>query len=62
MTTAEYLEKVSEPMDLGTIKVKVDRKKCKSLEEFETDLALLASNCFAYYDVNSPQYKVRCIR
>lgn len=61
VTTADYLEKVPEPMDLGTMKLKVDRKKCKSLEEFESDLSLLTSNCFAFYDVHSPQYKV-CLR
>lgn len=55
---AGYLDKVTEPMDLGTIKLKVERKKYKSMQEFSADVALLVSNCFAFHDINSPQYKV----
>lgn len=56
--SAGYLEKVAEPIDLGIIKLKVERKKYKSIADFEADLDLLFSNCFSFYDRSTPQHMV----
>ena len=44
----DYLTIVSHPIDLSVIKVKLDRKKYKSLSEFNDDLMLMFHNSFSY--------------
>ncbi|KAG6908536.1 hypothetical protein DXG01_004307 [Tephrocybe rancida] len=43
-----YTDVVKRPMDLGTMSLKVDRGKYRSLEDFATDLRLVASNAKAF--------------
>ncbi|KAF8067035.1 Bromodomain-containing protein, partial [Lyophyllum atratum] len=43
-----YTDVVKRPIDLGTMSVKVDRGKYRSLEDFASDLRLVASNAKAF--------------
>ncbi|KAG5643004.1 hypothetical protein DXG03_001782 [Asterophora parasitica] len=43
-----YTDVVKRPMDLGTMSVKVDRGKYRSLEDFASDLRLVTSNAKAF--------------
>ncbi|KAG6824668.1 hypothetical protein H0H92_006173 [Tricholoma furcatifolium] len=43
-----YLDVVKRPMDLGTMTIKVDRGKYRSLEDFAADLRLVTSNAKAF--------------
>ncbi|KAG5636173.1 hypothetical protein H0H81_008923 [Sphagnurus paluster] len=43
-----YTDVVKRPMDLGTMSTKVDRGRYRSLEEFASDLRLVASNAKAF--------------
>lgn len=44
----DYLKTITNPMDFGTMRVKVDRKKYKTVEEFGSDLMLVFQNCFQF--------------
>lgn len=46
--TVDYLKTISSPMDLGTIKLKIDRRKYKTVAEFDQDVTLMLHNCFHY--------------
>ncbi|KAI1381891.1 Bromodomain-containing protein [Hypoxylon crocopeplum] len=52
----DYLDKVKKPMDLGTIKTKMDRKEYDNEQEFLADVRLIFSNCFTYHQQNSPMW------
>ena len=43
----DYHEVIKKPMDLGTIKEKIDDGKYQTKEEFTDDVNLIFSNCFA---------------
>ncbi|KAI0392121.1 putative Bromodomain testis-specific protein [Xylariaceae sp. FL0594] len=45
----DYFEKVKRPMDLGTIKKKMDAGEYGSAEEFEADVKQIFENCYAYW-------------
>jgi hypothetical protein len=45
----DYFDKVKRPMDLGTIKNKMDRGEYNTAEEFETDVRQIFNNCYAYW-------------
>lgn len=44
----DYGEVVKHPMDLSTMRAKVDDFQYSSLDEFETDFYLMIDNCLAY--------------
>ena len=46
----DYHEKVSKPMDFGTITSKLMEAKYGAVEDFCTDCRLVISNCINYYD------------
>jgi hypothetical protein len=54
----DYLSIVSHPIDLSVIKVKLDRKKYKSLAEFNEDLMLMFHNSFSYNLDDSDPFQV----
>ena len=45
----DYFEKVTRPMDLSTIKLKMDRDEYGDENEFLDDIRLIFSNCYAYW-------------
>jgi hypothetical protein len=44
----DYPEVVKQPMDLGTIKSKMESSQYKSIEEVAADIRLVWSNCMLY--------------
>lgn len=44
----DYLHVIKNPMDLGTIRIKLDTNEYQSIDEFERDVDLVFSNCFMY--------------
>ncbi|KFA75076.1 hypothetical protein S40288_04016 [Stachybotrys chartarum IBT 40288] len=52
----DYLEKVKRPMDLGTIKVKMDNKEYATEEEFTKDVRQIFDNCFTYWKKGDPMW------
>ncbi|KAH8160414.1 hypothetical protein CIB48_g7833 [Xylaria polymorpha] len=44
-----YFDKIKKPMDLGTIKKKVDRGEYNTAEEFELDIRQIFENCYTYW-------------
>ncbi|CAJ0607955.1 unnamed protein product [Cylicocyclus nassatus] len=44
----DYYDIVSKPMDLGTIKKKLESKQYANAEEFAEDIRLVCNNCFKY--------------
>jgi len=53
----DYLSIVHRPMDLSTIRAKLDSGLYSARKEFETDVRLLISNCYLYNPVGSPVRK-----
>ena len=51
----DYHDIIKKSMDLGTIKLKMDRREYKSAEEFEEDVLLIFKNCYQY---NPPEHDV----
>ncbi|KAI0404196.1 putative Bromodomain testis-specific protein [Xylaria palmicola] len=45
----DYFDKIKKPMDLGTIKKKMDHGEYNTAEEFETDMRQIFENCYAYW-------------
>ncbi|KAJ4270232.1 hypothetical protein NW762_001908 [Fusarium torreyae] len=52
----DYFEKVKRPMDLTTIKAKMDRKEYTNDEEFLTDVRQIFDNCFTYWKKGDPMW------
>lgn len=52
----DYPEKIKHPMDISTIKSKLDSKVYKSPEEFNDDMTLMFENCYAYNHPESAVY------
>lgn len=52
----DYLDKVKRPMDLNTIKAKMDRKGYADEEEFLTDVRQIFENCFTYWKKGDPMW------
>ncbi|KAH7179476.1 Bromodomain-containing protein [Fusarium flagelliforme] len=52
----DYFEKVKRPMDLSTIKVKMDRKEYNDEEEFLRDVRQIFDNCFTYWKKGDPMW------
>ena len=51
----DYHDIIKKSMDLGTIKLKMDRREYKSAAEFEEDVLLIFKNCYQY---NPPEHDV----
>ena len=47
----DYFDIIKQPMDLGTIRKKLDNRQYATADQFEADVRLIFSNCYAY---NSP--------
>ncbi|KAF4972637.1 hypothetical protein FSARC_785 [Fusarium sarcochroum] len=52
----DYFEKVKRPMDLTTIKAKMDRKEYTNEEDFLTDVRQIFDNCFTYWKKGDPMW------
>lgn len=52
----DYLDKVSRPMDLSTIKQKMDQKQYATEEEFLVDVRQIFENCFTYWKKGDPMW------
>lgn len=48
MGLLDYLNIVKNPMDLGTIKTKIEASKYNSLDEIASDVRLVWRNCMLY--------------
>lgn len=46
----DYLEKIKKPMDLGTIRDKMNEGKYESAEQFVADVRQIFTNCYTYWD------------
>lgn len=57
----DYFEKISQPMDLFTIKAKMDRKEYKTAHEFATDVRLICKNCYAYHTEGNSTWEA-CVK
>lgn len=53
----DYFEKVKRPMDLMTIKAKMDGGDYRSDEEFAADVRQIFDNCFTYWKKGAPMYE-----
>lgn len=51
----DYKQVIKKPMDLGTVKTKVETNKYRSAAEFATDMRLIFTNCYKY---NPPEHDV----
>lgn len=54
----DYYAKITSPMDLSTIKKKLDSREYKSLDEFKADVELMLANCYTYNQPDSTVYKM----
>ncbi|KAI1779633.1 putative Bromodomain testis-specific protein [Hypoxylon cercidicola] len=52
----DYLDKIKSPMDLSTIKAKMDAHEYSNEQEFLSDVRLIFSNCFTYHKQGSPMW------
>lgn len=52
----DYLEKVKTPMDLLTIKAKMDRRAYGTAEAFAGDVRLIVDNCKTYWKKGDPLF------
>ena len=53
----DYLDKVKRPMDLMTIKSKMDDKGYRDEGEFAADVRQIFTNCFTYWKPGQPMYE-----
>lgn len=51
----DYHEIIKKPMDLGTVKKKMDNREYKTVHEFASDVRLIFTNCYKY---NPPDHDV----
>uniref|UniRef100_A0A336LYR9 CSON010958 protein n=1 Tax=Culicoides sonorensis TaxID=179676 RepID=A0A336LYR9_CULSO len=51
----DYHEIIKKPMDLGTVKRKMDNREYKTAQEFAADVRLIFTNCYKY---NPPDHDV----
>ncbi|PFH57191.1 hypothetical protein XA68_15402 [Ophiocordyceps unilateralis] len=52
----DYLDKVKRPMDLSTIKAKMDRRDYSDEDEFLVDMRQIFENCFTYWKKGDPMW------
>lgn len=54
----DYAEKIKHPMDISTIRKKLDSGAYKTPEEFHGDMLLMFNNCYAYNPPDIDVYKM----
>jgi bromodomain-containing factor 1 len=54
----QYPTIVKHPMDLGTIKSKIDSGAYAGADEYEADVRLMLSNCYLFNGVGSDIYNI----
>ncbi|KAG6108434.1 hypothetical protein E4U13_006448 [Claviceps humidiphila] len=52
----DYLDKVKIPMDLSTMKAKMDRREYATEQDFLADMRQIFENCFTYWRKGDPMY------
>ncbi|GAO19899.1 hypothetical protein UVI_02033140 [Ustilaginoidea virens] len=52
----DYLDKVKKPMDLSTMKSKMDRREYTGEEDFLADMRQIFENCFTYWKRGDPMW------
>ena len=52
----DYLDKVKRPMDLMTMKGKMERREYGTDEEFLADMRQIFDNCFTYWKKGDPMW------
>ncbi|KAM0258088.1 hypothetical protein ACHAQJ_003993 [Trichoderma viride] len=52
----DYFNKVTRPMDLSTVKQKMDQKQYTTEEEFLADVRQIFDNCFTYWKKGDPMW------
>ncbi|KAM0589202.1 hypothetical protein ACHAPN_008312 [Verticillium nonalfalfae] len=52
----DYFEKVKKPMDLATVKLKMDRREYTNENEFAADVRLIFENCYTYWNRTDPMW------
>ncbi|KAL7789013.1 Bromodomain-containing protein [Trichoderma ceciliae] len=52
----DYFDKVKKPMDLSTVKQKMDQKQYSTEEEFLADVRQIFDNCFTYWKKGDPMW------
>ncbi|KAL7938022.1 Bromodomain-containing protein [Trichoderma chlorosporum] len=52
----DYFDKVKRPMDLSTVKQKMDQKQYSTEEEFLADVRQIFDNCFIYWKKGDPMW------
>ncbi|KAJ1506054.1 hypothetical protein HMI56_000807 [Coelomomyces lativittatus] len=53
-----YYDHITHPIDLGTIRKKVDNKEYPTLGSFESDMKLMFSNCFSFNNPGDETYRM----
>lgn len=54
----DYLTHIKNPMDLSTMKKKIDEEKYSSIEDLEADFQLMINNCFLFNEDDSDYFKI----
>ncbi|KAI5152450.1 bromodomain-containing factor 1 [Enteropsectra breve] len=54
----DYFEKIQNPMDISTVKRKLDSGEYRTPGEFNADMALMFSNCFTYNSPGNPVHEM----
>lgn len=52
---SDYYETIKQPMDLGTMRKKMENREYNTIEEFAVDMRLIVTNCYKY---NPPDHDV----
>ena len=52
-----YLDEIKNPMDLGTMRSKVENMDYSSFDQFKADFMLIISNCLLFNATGSNIYK-----
>jgi len=52
----DYLDKIKHPMDLSTMKTKMDRHEYADETEFLADMDQIFHNCYTYWEKNDNMY------
>jgi hypothetical protein len=57
----DFLEKISDPMDLSIVTIKKDRKGAyKTWNDYVRDIDLMINNMMRYFDANTREYQSAC--
>lgn len=52
----DYFEKVTKPMDLSTMRAKMDRNEYADEEAFLADMNQIFNNCYTYWSKKDPMW------